>query len=180
MRKRITMSRSNSGGKIEKRIVIKTWINMSRGDLSWQRGDEEYKPAQRGVVAASCLSLFGFLCPCDGGTYINKDVTQTPCTLDYSVLPRSYHLKMTAQGWLDVLPDHTTGRCCPIYGQESLNRAISIARAKTLRNMQLISIDACQGNYGFGHGIVLWCCHGREQLELQVVNQNKVGDNYVL
>ncbi len=67
-------------------------------------------------------------------------------TLTYSVLPCSYRLKMTAQGWLDISLDHTTGRCHPIYRLEQperMNRAISTPGAKMQKNIYLSRTDAC-------------------------------------
>lgn len=66
--------------------MIKTWINMSGRKEEWEKREDRSEAmreicqrSERGVVAASCLSLFGFLCPCTGATYINKGVTRAPC-----------------------------------------------------------------------------------------------------
>lgn len=89
-------------------------------------------------------------------------------TLNYSVLPRSYRLKMTAEGWLDTPPDHTTGRCCPIYRLEQLerlNRAISTLGAKTQNNTVSISSVLMPVRR-----IMVFRCH---QLVIQSQEQNK-------
>ncbi len=96
-----------------------------------------------GGVAASCLSLYGFLCPCTSGIYINEVVTWIPCTQKHSTV-RSPTL--TPQGRLDVPLDHATGRCCPIYRlgrPERTNRVILTPAAKAQRNIYLLLTDAC-------------------------------------
>lgn len=94
-------------------------------------------------------------------------------TLNSSVHPRSYGFKMTAQGWLYIEPDHTSGRFSPIYSLERMRKLISTPggakKEKPPKDIYFTSIDACHKNYGFTcHQLLIHVAKGKRKMSQEI------------